>query len=127
LNLFCPTIPTSLFMLSTTLSRSQWKPLPPIDICQAHWFLTHSVIINICYILLVEDVRRMGEYCIIQLSDHNEGSLLMVAIKRKSRETKWPCTVSHWQVVATLREPHLKIPRRHIEWQNSHSNTWSLQ
>jgi len=71
------------------------EPLAPIDICHAHRFLTHFVIINICYILLVEDVRRMGEYCITQQSDHNEGSLLMVILKRRSRETKSPCTVSH--------------------------------
>jgi hypothetical protein len=90
------------------------EPLPPIDICHANWFLTHSDIINICYIILVEDMRRKGEYCISQQSDQNEDSLWMVVLKRKSRETKWPWTVSYWQLVATLTESHLKIPRSHL-------------
>jgi hypothetical protein len=47
-------------------------PLPPVYIyIYIYIYATHidfsptlSVTINICYILLVEDVRRMGEYCI---------------------------------------------------------------
>jgi len=80
LNLSCPTICPSLFMLSTTLLRYQWKDhcLPFIYATHINFSPTLSVIINICYILLEEDVRRMGKYCISQQSDHNEGPLLMV-------------------------------------------------
>jgi hypothetical protein len=61
-----------------------WKDccLPLIYAMHTDFSPTLSVIINTCYILLVEDVRRMGEYCISQQSDQNEGSLLMVVLKR---------------------------------------------
>jgi len=131
LNLFCPTIRTYLFMLSTTLLRSHWKNhcLPLIYAMHIDFSPTLSVIINICYIILVKDVRRMGEYCTSQQSDQNEGSLWMAVLKRKSRETKWPWTVSYWQLVAMLREPHLKIPRSHIvatEFPFIYMVTWAL-
>jgi hypothetical protein len=77
-----------LFMLSTTLLRSQWKNHCLPLIYSMHIDFSPTVIINICYIPLVKDVRRMGEYCFSQQSVWNGGSLLMVVLKRKSRETK---------------------------------------
>jgi len=130
LNLFCPTICTSLFMLSTALLRSHCKNhcLPLIYAMHVDFSPILSVIINISYITLVEDVRRKGEYCISQQSDKNEDSLWMVVLKRKSRETKWPWTVSYWQLFAMLRESHIsKFQEVILVRQNSHSNTWSLQ